>query len=80
VIAHGALNGAAAAPVLFAQAGAPYDTALVGITGVTGWILPLALIGLLVGLRCLPVPDAPDLAWAADADGATPVAREASTA
>jgi membrane protease YdiL (CAAX protease family) len=80
VIAHGALNGAAAAPVLFAQAGAPYDTALVGITGVTGWILPLALIGLLVGLRRLPVPDAPDLAWAADADGATPVAREASTA
>jgi membrane protease YdiL (CAAX protease family) len=55
VIAHGALNGAAGAPVLFMQAGGTYNSALVGITGITGWILPLALIGLLVLLGRLPV-------------------------
>ena len=42
------------------QANAPYDPALVGVTGITGWILPLLLIGALAAAKRLPVPDAPD--------------------
>lgn len=61
VIAHGAINGAAAAPVLFVRADTSYDTALVGITGLTGWIVPVLMIGVLVLLGRLPVHDAPDL-------------------
>jgi uncharacterized protein len=60
VIAHGALNGTAGLVVLLGRAGAPADPALVGATGVTGWILPLLVVGLLVASRRLPVPDAPD--------------------
>ncbi len=60
VIAHGALNGAAGIVVLLGQANAPYDPALVGVTGITGWILPLLLIGALAAAKRLPVPDAPD--------------------
>ncbi len=63
VIAHGALNGSAGIVVLLAQADTPVAPALVGVTGVTGWILPLLVVGALVLSGRLPVPDAPDLAW-----------------
>ncbi len=62
VIAHGALNGSAGIVLLLGQAGTPADPALVGVTGVTGWILPLLVVGVLALSRRLPVPDAPDLA------------------
>lgn len=62
VIAHGALNGSAGIVVLLGQADTPIDPALVGVTGVTGWILPLLVVGLLVLSGRLPVADAPDLA------------------
>jgi membrane protease YdiL (CAAX protease family) len=60
VIAHGALNGAGGVTALFFREGTSFDTALVGITGITGWLLPLLLIGLLVATGRLPVRDAPD--------------------
>jgi membrane protease YdiL (CAAX protease family) len=47
VIAHGALNGAAGVIALFPRAGAHIDTAQVGITGWTGWLLPLACIAVI---------------------------------
>lgn len=55
VLAHGAINASAGAVTLFVRAGTHFDTALVAITGVTGWILPLVVIGVLVALRRLPV-------------------------
>jgi uncharacterized protein len=55
VLAHGALNASAGAVALFIRAGTHIDTTLVGITGVTGWILPIAVIGVLVASRRLPV-------------------------
>ncbi|NJN19637.1 MAG: CPBP family intramembrane metalloprotease [Oscillochloris sp.] len=60
VIAHGALNGMAGAIALFADVHGSFDTALVGITGVSGWILPIAVIVLLIVIGRLPVRDAPD--------------------
>jgi membrane protease YdiL (CAAX protease family) len=62
VIAHGALNGAAGMVNVLFREGTAFDSALVGVTGVTGWILPLLVIGLLVATGRLPVRDAPDLA------------------
>ncbi len=62
VLAHGALNGSAGLVHALFMQGTSFDTALVGVTGVTGWILPLLIIGLLVLLGRLPVKDAPDLA------------------
>ncbi|HEX6447040.1 MAG TPA: CPBP family intramembrane glutamic endopeptidase [Streptosporangiales bacterium] len=55
VLAHGALNASAGSVGLFLRAGSHADTALAGITGITGWILPLLVIGLLVAMRRLPV-------------------------
>jgi membrane protease YdiL (CAAX protease family) len=43
-------------------ANAQVDTALGGLTGVTGWILPLLFILALVLMRRLPVRNPPDLA------------------
>jgi membrane protease YdiL (CAAX protease family) len=60
VLAHGALNGSAGVSALFLAEGATIDTAQVGITGWTGWLLPLLVIILLVVARRLPVRDAPD--------------------
>jgi len=54
VIGHAGLNGMGAATALFAAAGQPYDTALAGAVGLSGWILPLALIGALVAMGRLP--------------------------
>lgn len=55
VVAHGAINASAGALALFVRAGTGYNTALVGLLGVTGWIVPILLIVLLVVLRRLPV-------------------------
>lgn len=55
VLAHGAINASAGAVALFVRAGTHFDTALVAISGVTGWILPLLVIGALVAMRRLPV-------------------------
>jgi membrane protease YdiL (CAAX protease family) len=62
VIAHGALNGAAGIVNVLFLAGTSFDSALVGVTGVTGWVLPLLVVGALVATGQLPVRDAPDLA------------------
>lgn len=69
VIGHGALNGMAGVTVLLAAVDQPFDTALAGITGLSGWILPLALIGALVGLGRLPVRDAVDVPAPAQLEG-----------
>lgn len=58
VLAHGALNASAGSLVLFVRAGTHVDTALAGITGLTGWILPLLVIAVLVVRRRLPVRSA----------------------
>lgn len=55
MLAHAALNGMAGAGALLTQGGTSYDTALAGAVGVSGWLPPLAIIGLLVLLRKLPV-------------------------
>lgn len=39
-----------------------FNSALVGFTSVTGWILTLAVIGVLVATGQIPVCDAADLA------------------
>jgi hypothetical protein len=61
VIAHGALNGSAGVVYLFSKAGERFDAAHAGITGWTGWILPIAFIIALVVTRRLPVPYPPDM-------------------
>lgn len=66
VIAHGALNGAAGIVGVLFQEGTTFDSALVGVTGVTGWLLPLGVAGMLVAMGRLPVRDAPDLAATPD--------------
>jgi uncharacterized protein len=59
VLGHGAVNAAGGAILLFRLAGTHPDPALVGIDGVTGWLLPLAVIALLVALHRLPVTTIP---------------------
>jgi membrane protease YdiL (CAAX protease family) len=59
VIAHGALNGSAATTLLFAKAGTSFDAIHAGITGWTGWILPVLWILMLVLTGRLPVRDVP---------------------
>ena len=54
VFAHGALNGSAGLVMVMGAAGGSWDSALVGITGVTGWVLPLLLIALLAVTGRLP--------------------------
>jgi hypothetical protein len=61
VIAHGALNGSAGVMYLFSGAGEEFATAHAGITGWTGWILPITLILALVVTRRLPVSHPPDI-------------------
>ena len=60
VIAHGALNGSAGVVYLFSKAGEGFGAAHAGITGWTGWILPIVCIAALVVTRRLPVPHPPD--------------------
>ena len=60
VIAHGSLNGSAGLISVFARAGTEIDPTQAGITGWSGWLLPILWIGGLVATRRLPCP-APDL-------------------
>lgn len=60
IIAHGALNGSAGVIVLFAEKDVPFDTALVGIVGITGWILPLLAIGAIIKWSNFSAPDDAD--------------------
>jgi hypothetical protein len=46
---------------LFSKAGEAFDTAHAGITGWTGWILPIVWILVLVATRRLPVLHPPDM-------------------
>jgi len=55
VIAHGALNGSAGVVFLLARAGSTVDTAKVGLSGWTGWVLLLVVIGILIAQKRLPV-------------------------
>jgi len=54
VLGHASIDASAGAVLVFGRAGAPFDSAVLGLTGWTGWIVPLALIGLLVLARQLP--------------------------
>jgi uncharacterized protein len=65
VIAHGSINAFGGSVFVFAAEGAEINTVLAGGLGLTGWLLWIALIGLLIGLRLLPVRDAEDHAAAA---------------
>lgn len=60
-LAHGAINATGGIVVALQAAGSSFDPALVGVTGLTGWILPLLWIAALVVLGRLPVHDSPDL-------------------
>ena len=60
-LAHGALNATGGIVVALQAAGSSFDPALVGVTGLTGWILPLLWVAALVVLGRLPVRDSPDL-------------------
>jgi uncharacterized protein len=74
VLGHDALdaNQILGGVYVLLRAGAPLDTALAGITGVTGLILPLLFVITLALTRRLPVRNPPDLAEAVDV--ATPAA------
>jgi membrane protease YdiL (CAAX protease family) len=61
VLGHGALNATGGVLLLFLSSDVTVvDSALVGVTGLTGWIIPALVIAVLVVLRRLPVADAPD--------------------
>lgn len=66
VLAHGALNGAGGLLPVVVRAGADYDTAVAGITGRTGWLLPLAAVAALAASGRV----AADAPAPAQADGA----------
>lgn len=56
VLGHAALNTGAVVPLVLAPADAPPNPLLVGVSGLTGWILPLAVTLLLVAVGQLPRP------------------------
>jgi uncharacterized protein len=62
VLGHAAIDASAGAIFIFGRAGTTYDAAQVGITGWTGWILPLLFIAFLVLTGRLPVHDPNPLA------------------
>jgi len=68
VLGHASIDASAGAVLVFGRAGAPFDSAVLGLTGWTGWIVPLALIALLVVMRQLPVRNLPDAILSADRD------------
>jgi len=79
VFGHAALdaNQLAGGIYVLLPAGAQLDTALAGMTGVTGWILPLLFIGFLVLSHRLPVRNPAGLAAATRAaDTAIPAGTE----
>ena len=61
VLGHAAFDASAGAVYVFSRAGAPLDSAVVGVTGWTGWILPLLFIAFLVVTHRLPVRNLPDV-------------------
>jgi membrane protease YdiL (CAAX protease family) len=62
-LAHAAFNGAAGSYLLFARAGEHIDTAQATILGWSGWIVPLALVVVLVATgRFAPAEDPPQSA------------------
>ena len=65
VLGHSAIDASAGAVLVFGRAGAPFDSAVLGLTGWTGWIVPLLIIALLVIMRQLPVHNPPDVAFSA---------------
>lgn len=56
VLAHGSLNALGGVLPLLVRAGSAYDGIHVGITGWTGWMLPLATVFVLVAMHRLPGP------------------------
>src|SRR5262249_45214666 len=69
MLGHAAIdaNQVAGGVYVLRPAGAQFDTALAGMTGVTGWILPVLFIGFLVLTRRLPVRNPPDRQSSSDA-------------
>ncbi len=60
VLGHAGIDASAGAILVFGQAGAALDSAVVGLTGWTGWILPLVVIFVLVITHRLPVAPIPE--------------------
>lgn len=57
-LAHAAFNGAAGSHLLFARAGEHVDTTQATILGWSGWIVPLALVAVLIATgRFTPAED-----------------------
>ncbi|KAB8192704.1 CPBP family intramembrane metalloprotease [Nonomuraea phyllanthi] len=56
VVAHGALNAIAGVALLFGDAAAPPNEALVGITGLVGWVLLALAAAVLLRLRPARAP------------------------
>jgi membrane protease YdiL (CAAX protease family) len=74
VLGHAAIDASAGAILVFGRAGATYDAAQVGITGWTGWILPLLFIAVLVLTHRLPVGSLSVLAHAPTPADRSPMA------
>jgi membrane protease YdiL (CAAX protease family) len=47
-VGHGTINAAAGFVIVFRQAGAPVDTTQASILGWSGWIVPLAMVAVLL--------------------------------
>lgn len=63
-LAHAALNGAAGTYLVFAAAGEHLDTTQAGVLGWSGWILPIALVIVLLATGQFRRPAAPPAAGA----------------
>jgi hypothetical protein len=79
VLGHAAIdaNEVVGGVYVLLLANANVDTALAGMTGVTGWILPLLFIGFLALTHRLPVRIPPDLATV-NSDAKAPVSTDAA--
>ena len=55
-LAHAAFNGAAGSYLLFAMAGETIDTTQATVLGWSGWIVPLALVVVLIATRQFAPP------------------------
>lgn len=55
-LAHGVFNAAASLSLVFARAGEPIDTVHATVLGWTGWIVPLALVAILLVTRSFSGP------------------------
>jgi len=72
VLGHAAMdaNQIAGGVLALTAANAALDTTQATLLGWTGWLVPLAVIALLVALRRLPVRNPPDLAAPTEASAA----------